>query len=329
MRDPARVFSLFVRKAMPDPKPLTCSALVFVIVLAAAGSASVPRNEAGRPAWTVTYVANEGFLIATPGGKILCDALFGGITGDWCDQPSAETVEMLKGATGPFAGVGVVTVSHAHADHFDPHILVAHILHNPGVRVFCPNQARAVLERDPAWERIKTNVFAVTPDQGRDETFEAGPIRVRVLRVDHGPYLEDDPTTKERVNRHRNVENLAFVLEAGEMRMIHAGDASPASSGSLRGYLAGDERLDLAFLDRAFCAAAGREIVERDIRPDVLVYMHIRPGDAPKFQGCVDASRAGAPELVLFEKPGDVRMFPIKERPGFVASPFLCSPGTF
>ena len=46
---------------------------------------------------TITYIANDGFLIETNNSKVLIDALFGGINGNWCDQPddSVSTL-MLK-----------------------------------------------------------------------------------------------------------------------------------------------------------------------------------------------------------------------------------------
>jgi L-ascorbate metabolism protein UlaG (beta-lactamase superfamily) len=273
------------------------------------GAAQAGGTSRPPETWKVTYIANEGFLIETRSGKILCDALFGGFEGNWCDQPSAETIEKMKNAEGLFQDIGVITVSHPHTDHFNPEILVAHVLHNPKVRVFCPRQVEEILAKNPAYEKIKSNITAVTPPAGQDETVTDGALRIRILRLDHGPYFEVDEKTKERVNLHRNVENLAYVFETAGLRMLHTGDAGPSSGASLQGYGLTDKPLDLAFLDRTFCTAAGLEIIEKYIRPDALVYMHIKPGDALKFRGCIDPARATAPPLFVFEKPMDSRVF--------------------
>jgi len=259
--------------------------------------------------WKVTYIANEGFLIETRGGKILCDALFGGFAGTWCDQPTPETLDRLRNAEPPFQDIDVITVSHPHTDHFNPEILVAHVLHNPKVRVLCPRQVEEILAKNPAYEKIKSNITAVTPPAGQDEIVTVGDIHVRILRLDHSPYFEVDEKTKERVNLHRNVENLAYVFETAGLRMLHTGDAGPASGASIQSYGLTGKPIDLAFLDRIFCTAPGLEIIEKYIRPDVLVYMHINPGDALKFQKCIDPARANAPALFLFEKPMDSRVF--------------------
>jgi L-ascorbate metabolism protein UlaG (beta-lactamase superfamily) len=264
--------------------------------------------------WKVTYIANEGFLIETRGGKILCDALFGGFAGTWCDQPTKETLDQLTNAETPFQDIDVITVSHPHTDHFNPEILVAHVLRNPKVRVLCPRQVEEILAKNPAYEKIKSNITAVTPPAGQDEIVTVGDIHVRILRLDHSPYFEADEKTKERVNLHRNVENLAFVFETAGLRMLHTGDAGPASGASIQSYGLTDKPMDLAFLDRIFCTAPGLEIIENDIRPDSLVYMHINPGDALKFQRCIDPARANAPALFLFEKPMDSRMFSKSEK---------------
>ncbi len=293
------------------------AAVLLVLPLAAALSAgrSVPTQSVAEGAWTVTYVANEGFLIRTSKGTILCDALFGGFDGRWCDQPDAGTIDRMKAAEGPFRDIDVVTISHAHIDHFDPGIVVAHVLHNPKVRVLCPRQVEDALAQDPAYATIRAKIVAVTPAAGGEETIAVGGVSVRVLRVDHGPYYDEDPKTKERVNRHRNVENLAFVFEAGDVRILHTGDAGPDSAASLLPYGLSRRSPDMALLGRGFAWPAGVEIVRREIAPEVIGYMHIGSAEAPKLRGIIASEKPGAPEVVLFDKPGEVRTFTKKAPP--------------
>ena len=43
----------------------------------------------------VTYIANEGFMVEIGETKILLDALFGGLQGDWADQPDEAAAHKL------------------------------------------------------------------------------------------------------------------------------------------------------------------------------------------------------------------------------------------
>lgn len=74
-----------------------------------------PVNNRGN--CSITYIANEGFLIQTENYKILMDGLFGGIKGDWCDQPSDSISESMVKGIAPFDNIDLVLVSHYHADH--------------------------------------------------------------------------------------------------------------------------------------------------------------------------------------------------------------------
>ena len=65
-----------------ETKPI--SFLIFILVF---GTTSLWSQDA-KAQCSVTYVANDGFLYETKTGKVLVDALFGGINGNWCEQPN-------------------------------------------------------------------------------------------------------------------------------------------------------------------------------------------------------------------------------------------------
>lgn len=57
------------------------------------------------PSCTVTYIANEGFLARTANHKILFDALFGGIKGNWCEQPGDSVMNMMLNGIPPYDNI--------------------------------------------------------------------------------------------------------------------------------------------------------------------------------------------------------------------------------
>src|SRR5262245_25828774 len=81
----------------------------------------------------VTYLANEGFMIAGGGRKLLIDALFReGVEGYATITPA--TRELLEQARSPFDGVDAVFAAHFHDDHFDAEAVLAHLTHNLNTR---------------------------------------------------------------------------------------------------------------------------------------------------------------------------------------------------
>src|SRR5262249_54081565 len=104
---------------------------------------------------------------------------------------------------------------------------------NPGALLIAPRSIREL-----AAERARVEPVAV----GEDDVVELGPFRLRPLPAAH-EQLERDERGDPRF--------LAFVVEAGPLRLFHAGDRldSPALAGRLR---------PLA-LDRALLPINGRD----------------------------------------------------------------------
>ena len=99
-----------------------CTILIFLIL-----TVSLYATPPNRPPLTVTYVANEGFLIACDSHKILIDALFGNFKDDAYYIPSDSTAALMSEAGPPFDNIDLIAVTHAHLDHFTPEIVTAHL----------------------------------------------------------------------------------------------------------------------------------------------------------------------------------------------------------
>ena len=67
----------------------------------------------------VTYISNEGFLFEIDGKKVLIDALFDEIKGNWCDSPSDSIIDLMKNSKHPFDSIDIVAITHKHIDHFN------------------------------------------------------------------------------------------------------------------------------------------------------------------------------------------------------------------
>ncbi len=232
----------------------------------------------------ITYIANEGFLVETGGKKVIIDGLFGQIDGDWCDSPNKQTIALMEAGSPPFDQIDLLAITHKHQDHFNAQIVVKHLLNNSGGMVVCPNQVVEILMKDPDYERIKDRIVSITPRNLGDSILEVSGIPLRVMRLEHSHYMEEDSTGKMR-NRHQDIENLGYLFHMGGVKIFHCGDTNPLNKEEYSGYALQNDSIDVAFLERMFVArgAEGMEIINQFIQPRHIVFMHIGPQNRDAF----------------------------------------------
>jgi L-ascorbate metabolism protein UlaG (beta-lactamase superfamily) len=101
---------------------------------------------------------------------------------------------------------------------------------------------------------------------------------VTAYRLPHSRYEVVDPDTGETIDRHRDVANVAYLIEVEGRRVLHVGDAVLEQS---REFFEGggfpDGGVDVAFLEYFDQSMPTREILDRWIRADHIVFMHLPP----------------------------------------------------
>ncbi len=301
-------------KLVPAPRRPTPIAIVALAVAAALGpgptTASTPPTaaKAAEPAAKVTYVANEGFLLEIDGKKILVDALFHGDDIDWCHAPAPDTVRRMEKAEAPFDGVDLILITHRHVDHFTPELVLAHLASHPGAVVVAPPQATAELRALPAWtaayeSRVKT------PDLDLFESFEVTHhgIRAEAFLWRHSTYMLSDEKTGESYNKHEDIENLVFLVEVGDLRLMHLGDAF---------FWENLEFLDERYLPRQkvhllFLEGWSEEYQEKLLHwltPGHLVFMHL-PAEPEQAENLSRWVTERVPGALVFTEPMTTRCF--------------------
>jgi L-ascorbate metabolism protein UlaG (beta-lactamase superfamily) len=256
----------------------------------------------------VTYIANEGFLILMGDNKILVDALFGSWESDWCDVPPGEVIEKMEKATGPFEGIDLILVTHAHVDHFNPEIVAAHLENNLSGILVCPRAVVEELKKQESYAKFRARVKEVTPAEGTVVEMEVNRVKIKVWRLPHGPYYVEDEQTGERRNKHEHVQHLVFKVEAGRQRFLHSGDWASAEGEEVPDLLAGEDRVYVAFLSPAAVLSlygAGKEAETAHLKPGKIVLMHLLPGG--EVGETTEAEKNMVAGLTIFKSPMESR----------------------
>jgi L-ascorbate metabolism protein UlaG (beta-lactamase superfamily) len=233
----------------------------------------------------ITYLANEGFLIETANKKILIDALFGGFESDWCDLPTKEMINGLEYGLPPFNNIDVIAVTHNHRDHFSETIVVNFLLNNPSAILVCPVQVDSALSKNVNYKKLGNQIISVTPTQYNDSSIVVSDISIRILRLEHSHFMEEDSSTGNMANRHRNIENLGYLFNIEETKLFHCGDTNPLNEKEYSTFLLNEEKIDIALLERLFYSHGekGVEIINKYINPMNIIVMHINPGNKDLF----------------------------------------------
>ena len=257
----------------------------FIIILFV-GTTSLWSQEA-REQCSVTYVANDGFLYETKTGKILIDAIFGGIKGNWCDQPSDSVSNLMLNGIVPFNNIDAVLITHYHSDHFNGPMVISFLRNNKKPVLICPSQVNDMLKKNPGYADVADRILSLRSDKQFDTLLTVNKVNIRTLRFNHGSFLETDSATGKQYDLHSGVENLGYIIESDGFSLFHSGDCSFSDKSHFESYLFGDKKFDMVFLDRTFLRKEGQEIMNSLIHTKDIVFMHIEPARGEYYKSII------------------------------------------
>jgi L-ascorbate metabolism protein UlaG (beta-lactamase superfamily) len=225
----------------------------------------------------VTYIANEGFLIETTNHKVLIDALFGNIKGNWCDQPGDSVIRLMTGGVIPFDNTNIVLVSHRHSDHFNAAMTIDFLRNNKRSVLICPDQVNERLKLAAGCSEVSERIITIRSQEHPDTSFMVNGIKVRAMRLRHGSWIETDSATGKSVDLHEGVENIGYLIQQDGFTLLHTGDCNSANKSQFNAYKLLTTKIDVAFFDRAFLRPEGLDIINENINTNNICLMHIEP----------------------------------------------------
>jgi L-ascorbate metabolism protein UlaG (beta-lactamase superfamily) len=253
----------------------------------------------------VTYVANEGYLIETATCKILIDALFGGIKGNWCDQPGDSVSDLMINGKPPFDNIDLVLVTHKHTDHFSEQMVIDFLKNNLKSFLICPLQVNELLKKDPVYSKFSARIRICDSTMAADTFFTVHKVNIEAMQFGHGSYFITDSVTGKPTDIHKGVENIAYLIEADGYTIFHSGDCSSKDKTHFETYGFAEKEVDLAFLDRTFLGHDGQELMNDYIHAKNFVFMHCEPGKKEFYKMVVK----DFPEMTVFTRPLEEKIF--------------------
>jgi L-ascorbate metabolism protein UlaG (beta-lactamase superfamily) len=267
------------------------------IIIIVFGASRLWSQEA-REQCSVTYVSNDGFLYETKTGKILIDAIFGGIKGNWCDQPNDSVSNLMLNGIVPFNNIDAVLITHYHSDHFNGPMVISFLKNNKKSVLICPWQVDEVIKKNPGYSDVADRIHKLKSNNQFDTLITVNKINIRALRFNHGSFFETDSVTGKKYDLHSGVENFGYIIDSDGFSLFHSGDCSFSDKSHFESYLFGDRKFDVVFLDRTFLRKEGQEIMNSLIHTKDIVFMHIEPGRGEYYKSIIKE----VPGLSVFTK---------------------------
>lgn len=265
----------------------------------------------------VVFLAGEGFMISCGHSKVLIDALFDlndprGGPPRAHDHLPPDGVGRLERADRPFDRVDAVLVTHTHDDHFTAGCAAEYMRSN-GWAVFAGTTGATDYLSGYPWlsgdaaERLVT----VDPSPGGVDTFVVDGLTVYALGISHTGCGSDPAQGPGRMSDGSPcIEHVAWLVESGDNRILHLGDAKLAAEEFERFPWLPGLGIDIAFVPFWFLhQAEGVDVINRLIAPKTVVLMHWNSWNRDSVLEDLEGLRDSLPPAVVFGGAFEKKIF--------------------
>jgi L-ascorbate metabolism protein UlaG (beta-lactamase superfamily) len=224
-----------------------------------------PSPLQGPPSVEITYIANEGVLIASSERQVLIDGLHRQYGIHYSYLPAADR-EKIETAKAPFEKIDLLLVSHMHLDHFHPESVGLHLQHNPKARLVSSQQVvDEVAKNFKDYQKIQLQLTGATPPKQERVAMKAAGIDFEILGLGHGS------------ERFSHIQNLGHIIKLGGKKILHVGDAD-VTAAVFEKFNLDEEGIDIAILPSWFLTENnGPSVIREHIKPRHLIATHISP----------------------------------------------------
>jgi len=235
----------------------------------------------------VTYIANEGFMIAMGSMKVLIDAL---PQSKYYVNPSESTAAKVIDGISPFDKVDYVLVTHDHADHFNADMMSRFLFAHPAAQFIGSPETCSKLTGDSSAGRQR---YRVDLKMGQHRVIRGDKAEIVVMRLEHSGAPD--------------ISNLAYVVRSNGYTVIHVGDAKLWQNEEyLRTVDWSSYNVDLLFIEHFDQSTPTRDIIDNVIKPKHIILMHIPEGEEESVRSVHVLTD---PRAVVFGRENETRRF--------------------
>jgi L-ascorbate metabolism protein UlaG (beta-lactamase superfamily) len=234
----------------------------------------------------VTYIANEGVLIASGDTEVMIDGLQRGRPDMPYDVVAEPERGQLENAQARWSGVDLLLVSHRHDDHYHPEAVGKFLRGSAGATLVTSREVVDKIDRSvTAQPEMAGRVRGLVWTPGRAETITAGGVTVTFLGLSHG------------TGRVATVQNFGHLVELGGRKVLHLGD-SDARPENFAVFDLPRRRIDIALVPWWYLETPeGLDVIRNRIAADKLVFFHIADIELPRARELVARH---APDATIF-----------------------------
>ena len=244
-------------------------------LLESKGAANVSRLAPKNPdkPWVgITYISNDGFLIASRTKKVVVDSLIENPWG-YSNTPDKVFDDMVT-ARPPFDRIDLLLFSHAHRDHFEPEMAIKVLMGHPETILVGNEIVYKELQETAGknFKKISQQVKNINPEWGTIVAETINGVDLKIFPVNHGmperPYV-----------------TLAFLLDMDEVKVLHLGDIyAPSNEEYFRTFQLQKLDIDVAFIDPFFLLdKIGQQIAKEFIQSKQIILMHMRDNEVGRY----------------------------------------------
>jgi L-ascorbate metabolism protein UlaG (beta-lactamase superfamily) len=245
----------------------------------------------------LTYISNAGVMLEVNKKKILIDSFCNPRTPIY-KRITDEVKEHIILGVPPFNDIDLLLFTHHHTHHFDAESVDSFMERNEKAFVLATPQSMMMLN-SVFFDSKESRFIKVEPEKYQTEDIHLNGIDIQAISMLH--------MGKE----YEEVENFAYLINVGGKKILHVGDAKPAQENYMDLNLIRED-IDLLIAPFPYISiGAGRQMIEKYIRPKNIVAMHL-PYKELDSDGWIDAAkkcyekvRDSFPRTVFLEEIGE------------------------
>lgn len=250
----------------------------------------------------ITYLANEGFLLASSKHKVLIDALFSNGYGAFAVPPK-EVTDNIINAKAPFDSIDLYLLTHYHYDHCDPVLINQYLSRHKSIPFVTSKPSIVFIDGSCFGFNAKKKQFQViTPELNQSISKIINDVPVKVFGLKHLSYFRDS------VDLEENMYNVSYLMDLDGIKIFHSGDIEKnAFQLYLKQNKKWKDQVDVAFLYKGLLESgeADLEFILNTLHPKYIVVMHVKPNEYEEWDIKVSKLKTKFPNILFLKKPMD------------------------